>query len=326
MNRRLFVSAIFALLSALGMQAGPGLDIQERADSRAVLAQRDFAGECNGSHTITAGETSGGVTGAGSSCSGNVSPVASGVEVVSHDAAPAAATSETVKILSLNNSLIDYNDQYKMFDEIAAHMGKNASWTTHTLLGKSLRAHYNEGDSLDDKGAPSAKMMVRSEAWTHIILQEHSAVPSTDFKEFRESVRKWKEYIRENCPNPDAVIIIPMNWAYSDWNTFKADSKTLYENYTAVARELGVTVCPIGLAYEAVFDKEGSEGCRLLYTDNRHPAPKATYLAACMEYSLIYDEPAGSINYRPETVSEEDAGEMRGYAASAMAAFKKQCR
>lgn len=228
---------------------------------------------------------------------------------------------EEVKILSLNNSLIDYNDQYKVFNEIAAHMGKSASWTTHTLLGKSLLTHYNEGDMLTSEGTPSAKMMVRSEAWTHIILQEQSATPRTNLKEFRESVRMWKEYIRANCPNPNAEIIIPMNWAYNEWDTFKANNKILYDNYMAVAQEQGVTICPVGLAYEAVFDNEGSEICNLLYSDNRHPTLTATYLAACLEYALIYNEPANSINYYPEAISVEEAQSMRQYATSTMSAF-----
>ncbi len=252
----------------------------------------------------------------------DIPSVASGIKVMPQDAVLVTEVPEEVKILSLNNSLIDYNDQYKVFNEIAAHMGKKASWTTHTLLGKSLLTHYNEGDMLTSEGTPSAKMMVRSEAWTHIVLQEQSATPRTNLKEFRESVRMWKEYIRANCPNPNAVIIIPMNWAYNDWGTFKENNKTLYDNYMTVAQEQGVTICPVGLAYEAVFDHEGSEKCDLLYSDNRHPTAKATYLAACMEYALIYNEPASEISYLPETLSTEEAQSMRKYATSTMSVFE----
>jgi hypothetical protein len=43
---------------------------------------------------------------------------------------------EKVKVLSLNNSLIHYNNQDFMFNDIATAMGKDAHWTKHTLLGK----------------------------------------------------------------------------------------------------------------------------------------------------------------------------------------------
>ena len=229
---------------------------------------------------------------------------------------------EKVKILSLNNSLIYYNDQDAMFNEIAAAMGKDAVWTKHTLLGKSLETHWNEGDGLAEDGTPSAKMLVRSDAWSHIILQEQSSLPRTDVETFRASVKKWIDYIREYCPNPNAIIILPMNWAYAgDWNNFTSYNDTFNRNYLDVARELGVVVCPVARAYQEVYDTDGAEGCSELFLDDRHPTPKATYMAACMEYQLIFGEDASTITYHPTSVTDEEATDMIGYASSAMAGF-----
>ena len=199
--------------------------------------------------------------------------------------------------------------------------GKKASCTKHTLLGKSLLTHYNEDEGLTAEGTASAKMMVRSEAWSHIILQEQSATPRSNLKEFRESVRLWKEYIREFCPNPNAIIILPMNWAYNEWDTFKSNNKTLLESYLTVAQEQGVVICPVGMAYEAIYDAEGSETCESLYSDNRHPTPLASYMAACMEYQIIFNEPATSINYYPESIVANSAESMRQYANTTVSSF-----
>ncbi|MBR2146713.1 MAG: hypothetical protein IJ925_04710, partial [Muribaculaceae bacterium] len=148
-----------------------------------------------------------------------------------------------VKVLSLNNSLIYYNDQDAVFNDIAAAMGKNASWTKHTLLGKSLQTHWEEGDGVAEDGNPGAKMLVRSEAWSHIILQEQSSLPRTNIEAFRANVKRWVDYIREYCPNPNAVIIVPVNWAYSgDWNNYTAFNNTFVKNYQDVALDLGVTL------------------------------------------------------------------------------------
>lgn len=229
---------------------------------------------------------------------------------------------EKVKILSLNNSLIYYNDQDAMFNEIAAAMGKDAVWTKHTLLGKSLETHWNEGDGLAEDGTPSAKMLVRSDAWSHIILQEQSSLPRTDVETFRASVKKWIDYIREYCPNPNAIIILPMNWAYAgDWENFTSYNDTFSRNYMDVARELGVVVCPVARAYQEVFDTDGAEACGELFLDDRHPTPKATYMAACMEYQLIFSEDASTITYHPASVTDEEAADMIGYASSAMSGF-----
>ncbi len=191
-----------------------------------------------------------------------------------------------VKILSLNNSLIHYSDQPTMFNDIAAAMGKNASWTRHTRLGKSLNYHWEEGDGLAEDGTPGAKMMVRSDAWTHIILQEQSGLPRTNVESFRASMKLWVDYIREYCPNPNAIIIVPMNWAYSgDWTNFTAYNNTFLQNYQSVARELGVTLCPVARAYQSAYDKEGETEINSWFLDDRHPVDKSAYMAACMAWS-----------------------------------------
>ncbi len=229
---------------------------------------------------------------------------------------------EQIKVLSLNNSLIYYNDQDAVFNAIAAAMGKNATWTKHTLLGKSLRTHWDEGDGVAEDGNPGAKMLVRSEAWSHIILQEQSSLPRTDIETFRANVKRWVDYIREYCPNPNAIIIVPINWAYSgDWANYTAFNNTFLKNYQNVALDLGVTLCPVGLAYQAVFDTEGATGTNTWFLDDRHPTLKATYMAAAMEYGLIFGEDPAAITYAPSDLSGTDATSMRTYASNALNGF-----
>ena len=229
---------------------------------------------------------------------------------------------ETVKVLSLNNSLIYYNDQDAVFNNIAEAMGKDANWTKHTLLGKSLKTHWDEGDGVAEDGNPGAKMLVRSEAWSHIILQEQSSLPRTDIETFRANVKRWVDFIREYCPNPNAIIIVPINWAYSgDWANYTAFNSTFVKNYQDVALDLGVTLCPVGVAYQEVFDLEGSEGTLTWFLDDRHPTLKATYMAAAMEYGLIYGVDPMDITWAPSGITAADAAAMRGYASRALNGF-----
>ena len=229
---------------------------------------------------------------------------------------------EQVKVLSLNNSLIYYNDQDAVFNGIAAAMGKDANWTKHTLLGKSLKAHWDEGDGVAEDGNPGAKMLVRSDAWSHIILQEQSSLPRTDIETFRANVKRWVDYIRDYCPNPNAIIIVPVNWAYSgDWENYTAFNATFVKNYQDVALDLGVTLCPVGIAYQEVFDLEGSEGTQTWFLDDRHPTLKATYMAAAMEYGLIYGVDPLDITWAPDGLGADEAASMRGYASRALNGF-----
>lgn len=242
---------------------------------------------------------------------------------------------EKVKVLSLNNSLIHYNDQAKVFNDIATSMNKDAYWTKHTNLGKTLQYHWEEGDGMTEAGEPGAKMVIRSDSWSHIILQEQTALPRTDFTSFSNSVKQWVEYIHENCPNPNAVIILPLNWALGqDWSNFTDYNKILLENYTKVAQEYGVVICPVGLAYQAKFEKDGGDATEkswFLPGDDRHPTLKATYLAALMEYGIIFNEDPASVSYYPSYTTEYDAvgeindaiaAEMRNYASNALKAYQ----
>jgi len=221
------------------------------------------------------------------------------------------ASAQEIKILSLNNSLIDYNDQAAMFNEIADAMGVDARWDKRTQLGRTLIYHYND---------PMAKALVASQPWDYIILQEQSSLPRDYAEVLMESVKLWKMYIMDNCPNKDVKIILPMNWAYStEWDTYHEKTKKLRDSYEAVARDIpGVTVNYVGQAYQDIFDAEGKEGAAKLYTDNRHPTPVATYLAACMEFGLITGVDPVEIKYVPEGISASDAQKMRRTASKAV--------
>lgn len=254
--------------------------------------------------------------------------VAQSIELTPEKAILVPQLPDKVKVLSLNNSLIHYNDQAKVFNDIASSKGKDAVWTKHTNLGKSLQYHWDEGDGMTDAGEPGAKMMIRSDAWSHIILQEQTTLPRTSFNDFRNSVKQWVEYIRDNCPNPNAVVILPLNWALGqDWTNFTNFNEILLENYNKVAQEFGVVICPVGLAYQSKFDKDGgtvTEKDWFLPGDDRHPTLKATYLAALMEYSIIFDEDPTSVTYYPNYTTDYDkVGEMSDAIAAEMKQYAK---
>lgn len=228
-----------------------------------------------------------------------------------------------VRVLSLNNSLINYNNQASVFTELARAVGKDADWTPHSILGQPLSTHFNEtGTSQNEEHQQPAKDMVRSKAWSHIILQEQSALPRTNPERFYDNVRQWVNFIRTECPNPNAVIILPLNWAYAgDWTNFSAYNAQFLRNYLVIARELGLVVCPVGTAYQFVYDEEGTAGIAAWFQDDRHPTNMSTYMAACLEYAVIYGEDPTTLTWRPASVSEQDAQKMRLYAKKAAEAI-----
>ena len=222
---------------------------------------------------------------------------------------------ETVRLVSMNNSLIQRNQQWTIFDRLAAAMEKDAHWVNHTMLGQDLATHYYSED-----GQP----LIASEEWTHVILQEQSSLPRTDYATFRNNVKMWVDFIRTSCPNPDAIIILPVNWGYNEngFADFTTQTTTLMQNYTAVAQELGVTICPVAQAYQMIYDEKGSEYLATLYTDNRHPSAKATYMAACMEFGIIYGIDPLTIVYEPRNLEPDESQLMREYASRALSTYQ----
>lgn len=230
---------------------------------------------------------------------------------------------DRAQILSINNSLIYVNKQDQVFDSIAAKGGKDAHWTLHTRLGRTLENHWDEGDTVNAKGEPTARWMVRSEPWTHIVLQEQSKLGRVDFEAFRRSVSRWVAYIRENCPNREVIIVLALNWAYNDdYSLYASNNELLYRNYLAVARENGILLCPVGLGNQAIYEAEGAEGADRLHNDECHPTHKATYMAACMEYCIIFREKPFRIKYVPEKLSARTGKEVRKYVKKVFSKFK----
>lgn len=240
---------------------------------------------------------------------------------------------DSVNILSLNNSLIYFARQDTVFNHIAKAMGRAAHWTTHSNIGKTLDFQWKETDATasNEEGQPSAQTMIQTGAWTHIILQEQTERPRKDFALFKESLTRWVRFIRENCPNPHAVIIVPVNWPLrGDFATYPQLSHQLDENYRKAAQELGVVLAPVGTAYNLCYEREGSAELSTWFRpasenngmeDDRHPSAKATYMAACVEYATIFGEDPLAITYTPASLTQSEATSMKQYAHDAWAGF-----
>ena len=221
-----------------------------------------------------------------------------------------AFAQERCDILSLNNSLIDYNNQPEMFNEMAKAQGKDAHWESRTQLGRTLIVHYN--NALSHEAA-------MSRPWNYVILQEQSALPRNFPEVFMQTIELWWRAFNDKFGEKIPSIILPMNWAYSDSAEFMDQTRQLIRSYIDVERDLpGVKVCPIGIAYEIVFNDYGKDEWLSLYTDNRHPTPKASYLAACMEYAVIFNETPESISYRPNCITPAEADRMKKVASKAL--------
>lgn len=66
-------------------------------------------------------------------------------------------------------------------------------------------------------------------------MQEQCKLERVDSEAFRKSAADWVKYIREYCPNREAIIILALNWAYNDNVSLYCTPKTT-NCYTGIIR------------------------------------------------------------------------------------------
>ena len=229
---------------------------------------------------------------------------------------------DSLHILSINNSLIAFCRQNELFDQMMSEAGYHSRWTAHSIIGGNLKSHWDEGELLNANGEPGAKMLVRSYPWTHIILQDMSIRPTNYFDRFLGDVTKWVDFIRSECPNPNVVIIMPMNWAKTqEFAQIDSITDIMRSAYQEVARQTGVTICPVGESYRQLYHAEGDSIAQLLYMDNLHPSGLGGYMAAAMEMSVITGVTPNQITWCPDSIDSQQADMVKDYATRVMRSY-----
>lgn len=140
--------------------------------------------------------------------------------------------------------------------------------------------------------------------YTHVILQEQSNGPISDFQKFEDAVIEYAQKINEN----KAKIILYQTWGYrSDW--FYGDTvqqKKMYDElriaYRAVANIVGATVSPVGDAFYYCLINNPSI---ILYADVNHPSLFGAYLSACVHYTTLTGRNAVSNTFQVDGISED---------------------
>lgn len=222
-----------------------------------------------------------------------------------------------LQVLAVGNSLSYRNQQDSMFNAIARQSGLNATMTNSCKQKASLETLWNQGICFNIN--ESTWWLIFSRPWTHIVLQDLSLRPLYDPEGFAESVHKWVDFIRNHTPNSDADILLVTNWPHGIlWNDFTQIHNVIAHNSSVVAHREGITLCPVGEAYQMLFEARGPQAVKTLYTDERHPSVAASYMAACMKYAQITDTSPTDINWQPAELTPDAAKQMRILAAQAL--------
>jgi hypothetical protein len=197
-------------------------------------------------------------------------------------AATCPADGQCVRVLFLGNSYTYVNDLPATFARLAESGGRHVETAMVANGGETLDQHAASPDSLSE---------ISSKPWNYVVLQEQSEIPAA------ASSREYSMYpaARKLAAAVEAAAAVPMFYmtaAHRDGapdlglTGYEAMQLAIDAGYTAIARELGAPVAPVGYTW-FVLHRQHPE-IELWQDDGSHPSVAGTYLAACVFYAAIF--------------------------------------
>lgn len=155
------------------------------------------------------------------------------------------------------------------------------------------------------------------EGYDVVVLQED--VPETDVETFHEYARRFEKVIRETGADP----VLFMAWSYERlaW----ISQAEIAQAHRDIARELGVDVAPVGLAWQRVMEERPD--LDLFAPDREHPSMHGTYLAINVVYATLFGESPVGLGYVPPDsgrVSEAEAAFLQRVAWNTVQRYQVQ--
>ncbi len=195
-------------------------------------------------------------------------------------AQPAIPETETpLRVLFLGNSYTYYNDMPAMLMNIAnATPGRRLETKMVTRGGATLSEVWSLTNALDE---------VRGGGWDYIVLQEQSTL-GQNYVEGRWGVNdpagflRWSRFWKAEIDRVNAKPIVYLTWGRKQFPEFQTG---LNYAYSEVAREIGATLCPAGLAWQRV--RETAPEIELFDPDATHPSPIGSWLTACVFLEVL---------------------------------------
>jgi len=202
----------------------------------------------------------------------------------------------TTRILFIGNSFTFVNGG---LDKQLKGLAPTTEAVCIVVGGYTLKKHWTDGNAVQT---------IREGKWDYVILQEQSQIPVINQIEFYDYVRKFDEEIRRN----GAKTILLMTWERPDSRKFGVTTDNLATAYTAIGKELGVKVAPVGLAFaRSILNKPELT----LYSQDGHPTMEGTYLAACVLYQTIFENSPVGNSYSEKSIPAEMRAYLQGIAA-----------
>ena len=209
---------------------------------------------------------------------------------------------DTTRILFIGNSYTYCNEYPMLLKELAWYEGHYIEGVTYQHGGYTMKQHLADHISRET---------VAMGGYDYAFLQDQSLstlrIGTIADKNVVGEMGKMVAKVKEKSPN--AKCIIEMTWGRRSGNdttkskalqdiktahpeyfeSYEAMQKVIIANTTAMAKELGVGLSPVGVAWEIV--RRERPDIELYVKDGSHPSDAGSYLAAAVGYLTLFKEP-----------------------------------
>ncbi len=204
-----------------------------------------------------------------------------------------------MRILFIGNSLTFYNDLPGMFADLARSGGHQVEFEMAAPGGWSLSHHAASEATLEK---------MERQRWDVVVLQERSDIPAiVDQREEQmyPAIRLLESRIRAG----GAQTVLFVAWGRRDGlpeaglGDYAAMQGQIQAGYIEIAKELHTLAAPVGRAWQGAMTQD--QNLDLWAYDGIHPNEMGTYLAACVFYSVIFQQSPEGLAYWAQWPVEE---------------------
>lgn len=221
--------------------------------------------------------------------------------------------------LFIGNSYIYYNNLPDLISQISDSKGNQFSYETHTPGGASLSDHASN---------PNVDDLINLQEWDYVVLQEQSQKPSFPSNQVEIDVYPYASILCDkiNVNQDCALPVFFMTWGrengdqsncenYPPLCTYEGMQIRLIESYTEMAESNQALLSPVGIAWQNI--RQYFPEINLYTSDGSHPSIRGSYLAACVFYSILFEDDLIDAFF-PEGLSLEEANQLQIAAMNAI--------
>jgi hypothetical protein len=188
------------------------------------------------------------------------------------------ADQKSMRVLFIGNSYTYFNDLPWLTQQLAESAKETRILETEMVVagGATLKSHWKQGQAL---------RLLKAKHWDYVVLQEQSTLPITNPQE----MYKYASLFDAEIKRVNSQTVFYLTWAKQNQ---PETQQMLTNSYMNIAKELKAKVAPVGIVWQKIPEKNLK--LNLYSSDQSHPSPIGSYVAACVFYTTFYgNSPVG---------------------------------